>query len=545
MSRRAASRLTQRLATATTAALAWLAVGVVPAAAAQLTAARVWPAPDYTRLTLEAPAPITYRLSTLRDPARLVLELDDIDPNPALDALPSRIAPGDPCISAARIARDKPGSIRLVFDLKTDVRPQAFVLKPVGDYGYRLVLDIFPANGYDPLMALLQRNDRNAGQQPSTFAHAPMDGGVGMAEWAPSLPGIPTSPALTATLRIRPDTGAVAAIPVQSGTDRRRGTMATIAIDAGHGGEDPGARGSRGTFEKDVTLAIARQLKGLIDDQPGMRAMLIRDGDYFVPLGQRVNKARAFGADVFVSIHADAFDQPRARGSSVFALSERGATSAAARWLAKKENEADLIGGANIDVADPTLKQVLLDLSQTATINASLRLGKAVLGRIGEVNTLHKAQVEQAGFAVLKAPDIPSILVETAFISNRQEEARLKDEDYQRELAQAILEGLTRYLGAGNHMAPAPMKAVHTAADNRTGDAVAMRQMVKLVSIAPRRSPVQREASTAKLQRPIPIRSTPAPTLARCSADRKPRSDAARDCSKPAMQRARLALRTQ
>ena len=221
--------------------------------------------------------------------------------------------------------------------------------------------------------------------------------------------------------------------------------LITVAIDPGHGGEDPGALGRSGTQEKDVTLAIARKLKERIDREPNMRAVLTRDGDYFIPLQSRVQKARRVHADLFVSIHADAFIKPHARGSSVFALSERGATSVAARWLAKRENEADLIGGINLDVKDRYLKQTLLDLSQTATINDSLRVAKAVLSELSEINTLHKNYVEQAGFAVLKAPDIPSILVETAFISNPQEEARLRSDAYQGKMAEALFQGIKRY----------------------------------------------------------------------------------------------------
>ena len=218
-----------------------------------------------------------------------------------------------------------------------------------------------------------------------------------------------------------------------------------VAIDAGHGGEDPGAKGRRGTYEKNVTLAIARRLKEVIDREPNMRGVLTRDGDYFIPLQGRVQKARRLNADLFVSVHADSFIRPDARGSSVFALSEHGATSVAARWLAKKENEADLIGGVNLDVADPYLKQTLLDLSQTATINDSLKLARAVLDNLGRINTLHKGTVEQAGFAVLKSPDIPSILVETAFISNPAEEQKLTDDGYQQKLAEAIFSGIRNY----------------------------------------------------------------------------------------------------
>jgi N-acetylmuramoyl-L-alanine amidase len=229
--------------------------------------------------------------------------------------------------------------------------------------------------------------------------------------------------------------------------------MVTIVIDPGHGGEDPGAKGRGGTHEKDVTLAIARRLKARIDLEPGMRAILTRDGDYFIPLAQRVIKARRVQADLLVSVHADAFVQPHARGSSVFALSERGATSAAARWLAKRENESDLIGGVNLGIKDPVLARTLLDLSQTAAINDSLKLGKAVLGELGDINRLHKTSVEQAGFAVLKAPDIPSILVETAFISNPEEEKRLKDSAYQEKIANAVLGGIRRYLAANPPLA--------------------------------------------------------------------------------------------
>ncbi|MBI1965139.1 MAG: N-acetylmuramoyl-L-alanine amidase, partial [Betaproteobacteria bacterium] len=218
-----------------------------------------------------------------------------------------------------------------------------------------------------------------------------------------------------------------------------------VAVDAGHGGEDPGAKGRGGTYEKNVTLAIARKLKARIDEEPNMRAVLIRDGDYYLPLQMRIAKARRVKADLFVSVHADAFIRPHARGSSVFALSESGATSAAARWLAKRENEADLIGGVNLDVKDPYLKQTLLDLSQTATINDSLKLARSVLDAIGGINDLHKPHPEQAGFAVLKSPDIPSILVETAFISNPDEEKRLKNNAYQDRMAEAIFAGIKRY----------------------------------------------------------------------------------------------------
>jgi len=221
--------------------------------------------------------------------------------------------------------------------------------------------------------------------------------------------------------------------------------LIVVAIDPGHGGEDPGAIGSKGLKEKDVVLAIALQLRDRLNERPNMRAMLTRDADFFVPLHERVRKARRVQADLFVSIHADAFMRPEARGASVFALSENGATSAAARWIAQKENAADLVGGVNVQAKDAQVLRTLLDMSTTAQIKDSLKIGREVLGQIGRVGRLHKAQVEQAGFAVLKAPDIPSILVETAFISNPEEEAKLRNPDYQRELVDALSNGISRY----------------------------------------------------------------------------------------------------
>jgi N-acetylmuramoyl-L-alanine amidase len=324
-----------------------------------------------------------------------------------------------------RIGQFKPGTVRLVLDLKSEVNPQAFTLAPIGDYGHRLVLDLYPLVPPDPLLAFLEK----AESKRSTDTESAPD--------APSAPAVAESRG--PSTREKPARGGLA-----KGQPRSK-RLIIIAIDAGHGGEDPGARGHGGTYEKNVTLAIARRLKARIDQESNMRAVLIRDGDYYIPLQMRVQKARRVNADLFVSVHADAFIKPHARGSSVFALSERGATSVAASWLAKRENEADLIGGVNLDVQDPYLKRTLLDLSQTATINDSLKLAKSVLAELGEINTLHKPHVEQAGFAVLKSPDIPSILVETAFISNPQEERRLRDPAYQNKMADAILSGIKRY----------------------------------------------------------------------------------------------------
>ena len=403
----------------------------------QIASTRLWPAKEYTRVTIEAASAIRHAVFTVADPQRIVLDLDGVQSSPHLDSLAGKVSSSDPYVKAIRVGRFKPTVLRVVFDLKAEARAEVFALPPVGTYGHRLVLDIYPLKPVDPMMALVQQAEQGEQGAPAAELKEPP------VESAPRV--IPTS--------IDPS-------PAPSVAPRRApsgaGRSVVIAIDAGHGGEDPGALGPLGTQEKDVTLAIARKLRSIINAEPGMRAVLTRDDDYFVALNARVQRARRVQADLFVSIHADAFIKPHARGSSVFALSERGATSAAAQWLAKRENEADLIGGINLDVRDPYLKQTLLDLSQTATINDSLKLARAVLGEIGEINTLHKQSVEQAGFAVLKAPDIPSILVETAFITNPQEERRLRDEAYQSTLATAVLNGIKRYLAANPALARNP-----------------------------------------------------------------------------------------
>lgn len=380
-------------------AAASLSLLVFPVGAAEaaggpsLIGVRVWPSEDYTRVTLEYDRPITYSQLLIKNPDRLVVDVEDVEFDSVLAGLPGKIAESDPYIKLIRAGRNRPGVVRLVIELKGEVKPQVFTLQPVGDYGYRLVLDLYPAEPPDPLMALLNKR-----------------------------PEVPA----------KPEPGQVS-------------RLVTVVLDPGHGGEDPGAIGRGGSYEKNVTLSIARRLKAMIDGEPNMRSLMTRDGDYFIPLAQRVDKARRVRADLFVSIHADAFVKPTARGSSVFVLSEHGASSTAARWLAQRENAADLIGGVNIGVKDPHLARTLLDLSQTATLNDSLKLGRDVLGELGRVNSLHKGRVEQAGFAVLKAPDIPSILVETAFISNPEEEKRLLDEDYQERMAEALLQGIKRY----------------------------------------------------------------------------------------------------
>jgi N-acetylmuramoyl-L-alanine amidase len=401
--------------------LLWL-----PSAFAEIavSAARIWPAQDYTRLTLESKQPIKYNLFTLKNPERLVIDLEDVEINTALNELVGKIGADDPYIKSVRVGRFKAGVVRLVLDLKAQVKPQLFSLLPVAEYGHRLVLDVYPLVAIDPLMALAQQGETK------------LDTGESAASTVVNVPTFEVKPTIE-----EPEV----AKPAPLARPELRNRVLLIAVDAGHGGEDPGAHGRRGTLEKNVTLSIARRLKAQIDDIPGMRAILIRDGDYFIPLGGRVEKARKAHADLFVSIHADAFPRANAHGSSVFALSEHGATSANASWLAKKENEADLIGGVNLAVKDPYLARTLLDLSQTATISDSMNLAKHVLKELGGINTLHRGRVEQAGFAVLKSPDTPSILVETAFISNPNEELRLKDDAYQEKLARAVLGGIKRY----------------------------------------------------------------------------------------------------
>ena len=415
-----------------------------------VTAVRVWPASEYTRITLESAQPIEYTVFTTRNPERLVLDMEGVELGGQLRTLPERIDANDPYIARARIALNRPGVVRLVLEVKSEIKPQAFSLKPIGEYAHRLVIDVYPAHPADALQALVDELERN--KEPDAVPSITVDQSTAAPTQRGEEPARAEPPGAQAVEHeARPRRAPASPEPARAADKRKPGVqpevvrLVTVAIDAGHGGEDPGAKGRHGTSEKDVTLAIARKLKARIDAEPNMRAILTRDGDYFVSLVDRVHKARRVRADLFVSVHADAYIKPHARGSSVFALSERGATSAAARWLAKKENEADLIGGVNLDVPDPYVKQVLLDLSQTATISDSIKLGRAVLDQIGGINTLHKARVEQAGFAVLKAPDIPSILVETAFISNPQEEKRLKRADYQDQMALAIVEGIKKY----------------------------------------------------------------------------------------------------
>lgn len=420
----------------------------LPAAAAQILAVRVWPAPDYTRVTLENDSDLKATHFMVPDPQRLVVDIEGLSLNPTLKSLVAKIESEDPYIKQVRVGQNRPNVVRLVFDLKEEIKPQVFTLAPIGEYKHRLIFDLYPVVPSDPIAQMIEKGEwmrddlAPAGKPelPAPAAAAPDP----LAKQKYEMPAMAVvTPEVVAPVKAAP--------PKLDKPQVVR--MVTVALDPGHGGEDPGAIGAAGTREKDIVLAIAKRLKFKIEEQPNMRVMLTRDGDYFVPLGTRVAKARKVQADLFVSIHADAFMKPSARGSSVFVLSEKGATSSAARWLANKENLADSIGGVNMGTQDRQLASVLLDLSTTAQINDSMKLGKAVLSEIGGFARLHKATVEQAGFAVLKAPDIPSILIETAFISNPEEEAKLRDNGYQDQIATAIMKGINNYFAKNPPMA--------------------------------------------------------------------------------------------
>ncbi len=432
-------------------ALFFLGVCHAVQAANLVSAVRVWPAQDYTRITLEAGTAFTYKMSYMQNPDRVVLDIDNIELNQTIKSLADKVQASDPYIKQIRSANFQQG-VRLVVDLKAAAKPNAFTLTPTGAYKYRLVLDVYPA--LDPLMAMVEELDAStthAATLPVAPAELPAQTPpVASTEPLVAEPSVAANATLAETAPAATEGPVLKTWPVEI---KKTGRQIIVAIDAGHGGEDPGALGASGSREKNITLMVAKKLKQQIDAEPNMRAVLTRDGDYFIPLHGRVVKARNMQADLFVSIHADAFTKQSARGSSVFALSERGATSASARYLAKKENESDLIGGVSLDDKDPILARTLLDLSQTATINDSLKLGKAVLGEIGEINTLHAKRVEQAAFAVLKSPDIPSILVETAFISNPEEERRLNDEAYQEQLCASILNGIKKYFSTNPALA--------------------------------------------------------------------------------------------
>ncbi len=412
---------------------------------ATMMAVRIWPAADYSRVTLESDKPLQTRQTFIASPPRLAVDIEGMELNPALRELVGKVQASDPNIAGIRVGQFSPNVVRLVIDLKRPIAPQVFTLPPVASYAHRTVLDLYPAQAADPLEQLIQERTSTAlAPTPAPSALDPL--GELIAKQGQKPLSVPSTrkqdfePPPTASMD-RPDHPPRPATP----TDR----LIVIAIDPGHGGEDPGAIGPGGTQEKDVVLKIAKLLRDRINAASvggsPMRAYLTRDADFFVPLQVRVQKARRVQADLFVSIHADAFFTPEASGASVFALSQGAASSTAARWMAQKENKADLIGGLNLGSQDAQVQHALLDMSTTAQIKDSLQLGNHLLRQIGGVGRLHKPRVEQAGFAVLKAPDIPSVLVETAFISNPDEEEKLRSESYQQKLTDALMRGILQY----------------------------------------------------------------------------------------------------
>jgi N-acetylmuramoyl-L-alanine amidase len=385
----------------------WLGTALAAPAPVTVQNLRQWRAPDHTRLVLDLSAPLEHKLTQLSDPPRIVIDLNRARASGRLGELEAE----DPLIAAVRVAKADNGSLRVVVELKSEVRPKSFLLKPVGPYGHRLVIDLFDAKQPD-------EEARDAEEPPK-----------------------PAAP--------------LAVTPSAKPAPREF----VVAVDAGHGGEDPGAMGKRfRTREKDVTLAIARELAQQINATPGMRAVLTREGDYFIPLRERWRKAKRQRADIFVSIHADAVPGQSAQGSSVYALATRGASDSVSRRLAERENAADQIGGVYLRDKDAQVQQVLVDLSQTKMIEYSLQLAGDILSEIRDVGPVHLARVGQAGFMVLKSADFPSVLVETAFISNPSEEKKLRTPGFQRELAASVLAGIKRY-ARRNPAEPAPAVA--------------------------------------------------------------------------------------
>ncbi len=427
---------------------------------AAIVAVRVWPADEYTRITIESDAALAERHFVAANPSRLVIDIDGLELSPQLRELVGKVRSDDPFIADVRVGQSQPRVVRLVIDLKQATAPQLFALAPVAAYRYRLVFDLYPTHERDPLLELIRDKEEAEAKAAQAVQdalgefigkmNAGVAGTVAAAAANPPPPFSASAPILANNApwaASAPHSTPAPPMPIVPSTlgQAKIDRLVVVALDPGHGGEDPGATGPSGLHEKDVVLAIALQLRDRINANPSMRAMMTRDADFFVPLGERVKKARRVQADLFVSIHADAFFTPEARGASVFALSQDGATSSAARWMANRENAADLVGGVNIAAKDQTVMRTLLDMSTTAQIKDSLKLGGEVLGQIGKVGRLHKGSVEQASFAVLKAPDIPSILVESAFISNPEEEAKLRDPEYRAQIVEALARGIQRY----------------------------------------------------------------------------------------------------
>lgn len=408
---------------------------------ARMVDVRMWPAEEYTRVTLEYDTPLNFKYFFVRSstPLRLVVDIKGLELTAQLQKQIAAVKPDDPYIAAMRIGQFQPDTVRLVMDLKTDVKPEVFQLQPFANYKYRLVFDIYPVNPTDEISKLLA--GREEGSELVENPDDPLGSLIAGLGKEPEEPDEPEPPQVAQNHPSKPQ-------KVTPKKPKKPKQRLIVVVDPGHGGEDPGAIGRGRNREKTVVLQIGRRLAALINADPNMKAIMTRNSDHFVSLGGRVAIARKAKAHLLVSIHADAWIKPTARGSSVFCLSERGATSAAARWLAKNQNESDLIGGVNIASVDRQVASVLVDMTSSWTINYSLGLGASVLNEMKSVNRLHKQHVEQAGFAVLKGQGIPSILVETAFISNPTEERLLINGRHQQKIAQAIYNGIKKQVAS-------------------------------------------------------------------------------------------------
>lgn len=435
---------------------------------ASMLAVRMWPSEDYTRVTIESDWKLETNQFNLADPDRFVVDIKDMLLNEQLQKMGALVQTTDPFVSAIRVGQFQEDTVRIVFDLKQPVAPNVFTLDPVAEYRNRLVFDFKPVIEVDPINQLtaqlsqeqthainqgnlseadilgewIQQSGNSKTKIENTSIIPEIPSGISSTQHKPTPSKTPISAQAKAT---RPATPAITTPATPTTTPSRSGQLKIIAIDPGHGGEDPGAIGPKGTYEKNIVLAIGKLLRDQINAQSNMRAYMTRDADYFVPLAQRVEKARNVKADLFISIHADAAVNRQAKGASVFALSEGGASSTTARLLANKENQSDLIGGVDVRGHDRQTANVLISMSTAAQIKNSISLGKLVIAELAKFANLHKRNVEQAGFAVLKSPDIPSILVETAFISNADEEKLLRTAAYQKKVATAVLSAIKKY----------------------------------------------------------------------------------------------------
>lgn len=425
MNRREALRILAALVAGGAASLAY--------AGPRVLAVRAWPGKESTRITIESDSELRFFVSSLANPDRTVIDITDVQADAAFQKALETLKNDTGVLSKARIGQYRADTARLVLELKSRAESAAFALPPVGPYNHRLVIDLTPVDADDPIATFLTKLIERETQLEK--AQAERD-----AIAAAQPPLLPPKPSVLPRVLPAPT------------TPSRRSTLPphikpfVVVLDPGHGGEDPGAVGPAGTYEKNVVLAIALKARQLLEQDRRIVVFMTREEDVFIPLGERVRKARSVHADVFVSIHADAFTRPDARGSSVFALSDRGASSAAAKWIADKENQSDLIGGVRLVGRDPMLAKMLLEMSQSITNADSLKLGRGMVAELKPVGRMHKGAVEHAGFAVLRAPDIPSILIETAFISNPEEERKLANSNHQLKLALAIRSGVRKFL---------------------------------------------------------------------------------------------------